>query len=91
MNTMRAAAHVIQPLRQTIVQHGAMSGDQFQIAVAMMLDPELKLILIGERGPNPQDKSESIYNFYTKQSGIDPSRIYFNAAWARWRRGSRPS
>lgn len=67
----------IQMLKQTIVQHGEMSGDQFQIAVALALDPQLRLILIGEGNGNPQDKSASIYDFYVNQTGIDPQRIHF--------------
>jgi hypothetical protein len=54
-----------------------MSGDQFQVAVALMLDPELRLILIGEHAPNKEDKSDAIYKFYTQQSGISADRIAF--------------
>lgn len=68
-------ARVVQCYKQTIVQHGGMSGDQFQVAAALQLDPELRLILIGEQSPNPQDKSKSIYDFYTRVAGIDEQRI----------------
>jgi len=69
--------HVAQLTKQTIVQHGEMSGDQFQIAVALKIDPELRLILIGKNEKTAQDKSASIYDFYVNQSGIDPSRIHY--------------
>ncbi|MDM5179162.1 DUF4157 domain-containing protein [Massilia sp. DJPM01] len=72
-----AQRQVAQLARQTIVQHGEMSGDQFQIAVALKLDPELRLILIGENMKNEQDKSAGMYDFYVNQSGIDPARIHY--------------
>jgi hypothetical protein len=62
-------------VKQTIIQHGAMSGDMFQLAVALMLDPELRLILIG-CGGGGQDKSESLYRFYVHDSGISADRIH---------------
>ncbi|RKG75699.1 hypothetical protein [Corallococcus terminator] len=62
-------------MKQTLIQHGAMSGDMFQIAVALMLDLELRLILVGCGGTG-QDKSDSLYRFYVQDSGISATRIH---------------
>jgi hypothetical protein len=60
----------------TIVQHGEMSGDQFQIAAALLADPELHVYLLGATVPSPRDKARQIYDFYVTLTGIAPARVH---------------
>jgi len=69
------ARRVLQREPTTIVQHGEMSGDQFQIAAALLSDPELHVYLVGSQTPSPRDKADDIYDFYVKLTGIKPERV----------------
>jgi hypothetical protein len=72
-----AGARMLQRTPTTIVQHGEMSGDQFQIAAALLSDRELHLYLVGSEEPSPRDKGASIYDFYVRLTGIPDTRVHF--------------
>lgn len=67
---------LLQRAKKTIVQHGEMSGDMFQIAVALLADAEVHLYLIGANAPGPRDKAQQIYDFYVKATGIPAERVH---------------
>lgn len=65
--------------RITIRQPGYATGDQFGIAAALIMDPNMDVVISSGPGPgkpghDPTDKSISIRDFYI-ESGIAPWRI----------------
>ena len=67
---------VVQRAPTTIVQTGEMTGDQFQVAAALLDDPELHLYLITGEHPSSRDKGRAIFDFYVNLTGIDRSRLH---------------
>lgn len=69
---------VLQRVKRTIVQHGEMSGDQFAAAVALLLDKELCLYLVGGTAGHVsvRDKTQQIYDFYVHLTGVEAKRVH---------------
>jgi hypothetical protein len=72
----RPGRALLQREPTAIVRHGEMSGDQFQIAAALLADPELHVYLLGATVPSPRDNARQIYDFYVTLTGIDPVRVH---------------
>ncbi|QJQ01123.1 DUF4157 domain-containing protein [Herbaspirillum rubrisubalbicans Os34] len=61
--------------RKTIKQPGYATGDQFGIAAAMIIDPNIDVMVSKGRDGDPTDRADDIKKFYL-DSGIDPIRIH---------------
>jgi hypothetical protein len=67
------AARRIQRVAPAIVQTGEMTGDQFAVAVALMADPERRLVLVNV--PPERNRVADMLAFYTRECGIAEDRI----------------
>ncbi|MFP2894944.1 hypothetical protein [Corallococcus sp. 4LFB] len=58
-----------------ILQTGEMSGDMFQVAAALLVEPRMRVHIIGDKSPGPRDKADDLYRFYVGDTGISTTRV----------------